>query len=142
MLSERTDFKEAVESLIGEPDEVGPYGFYNVDGDCVEFVVSPCNFYADRVDDLLTLYREFFTDREVGFVIKGIKSMLERPGMRIFVAARVHKLRIKELLVAHLAQRAAPIEGPVEAAIKAISELTKGEIEDCRVDLMPELVEN
>ena len=60
------------------------------DGDCIEFVVSPDAFYAERVDELLTVYHSQETREIIGSQIKGLarfcKEMLEKlPGLRIEV---------------------------------------------------------
>ncbi|MDR0328507.1 MAG: hypothetical protein LBI05_09455 [Planctomycetaceae bacterium] len=58
--------------------EFSPFALPNEDGDCVEFFVSPNDFYAKRIDDYLTLYIEEGTDEVAGFVVKNISRILER----------------------------------------------------------------
>lgn len=55
-----------------------PFAFPNETGDCVEFFVSPKEFYSKRVDDYLTLYLEEGTGAIVGFVVKNITRILKR----------------------------------------------------------------
>ena len=33
-----------------------PISYYDPDGDCIEFLVKPKNFHAERIDDLVTVY--------------------------------------------------------------------------------------
>ena len=61
---------------------------YDPDGDCIEFLASPDPFYAERVDELLTVYYSQETQEIIGSQIKGFsrfcKEMLEKlPGLKI-----------------------------------------------------------
>ena len=55
-----------------------PFAFYNKAGDCIEFFVTQDDYFMDRVDDYLTLYRDMDTEQIVGFVIKNVKRIIER----------------------------------------------------------------
>ena len=55
-----------------------PFSLLNEDGDCIEFFVSPKDYYAERVDDYLTVYIEEETGEVAGFVIKNITRILKR----------------------------------------------------------------
>ncbi|MCL2028689.1 MAG: hypothetical protein FWG79_09445 [Bacteroidales bacterium] len=57
--------------------EFAPFAFPNEEGDCIEFFVSPKDYYAKRVDDYLTLYLEEKTGDVAGFVIKNITWILD-----------------------------------------------------------------
>ena len=75
--------------LLAKPAErFRPTATYDPDGDCIEFLVSPDSFYAERVDDLVTVYYSQETGEVIGSLIKGVskfcKGLLERmPGFRI-----------------------------------------------------------
>jgi len=58
--------------------EFSPFVLPNEDGDCVEFFVSPNDYYAKRIDDYLTLYLDEESEDVVGFVIKNISRILSR----------------------------------------------------------------
>jgi hypothetical protein len=66
---------EIAEQVQGE---FTPFAFPNDDGDCVEFFVSPKEYYSKRVDEYLTLYLEEGTNKIAGFVVKNISRILER----------------------------------------------------------------
>jgi hypothetical protein len=59
-------------------EEFEPFVFSNEEGDCIEFFVSPKDFYAKRIDDYLTLYLEEETEEIAGFVIKNITRILDK----------------------------------------------------------------
>jgi hypothetical protein len=63
---------------------------FDPDGDCIEFLAKPDPFYAERVDDLVTVYYSQETGEVVGSLIKGIsqfcREIVERaPGFRITI---------------------------------------------------------
>jgi hypothetical protein len=61
-----------------ERGEFSPFAFPNEEGDCIEFFVSSKDYYAQRVDDYLTLYLNEETEEVTGFVVKNISQILER----------------------------------------------------------------
>jgi hypothetical protein len=75
--------------LLAKPAErFRPSATYDPDGDCIEFLARPDSFYAERVDDLVTVYYSQETGEVIGSLIKGVskfcKSLLEKmPGFRI-----------------------------------------------------------
>ncbi|HKB16325.1 MAG TPA: hypothetical protein VKF62_09670 [Planctomycetota bacterium] len=52
-----------------------PSGWYSREGDCVFFFNEDVPYRAERVDDLLTLYRALGSDRIVGAEVKGIRNL-------------------------------------------------------------------
>jgi len=77
--------------LLAKPAErFKPTATYDPDGDCVEFLANPDPFYAERVDDLVTVYYSQETDEVIGSLIKGVSKFCGRfldrmPGFRIEV---------------------------------------------------------
>jgi len=75
--------------LLAKPAEpFRPTVTYDPDGDSIEFLAKPDSFYAQRVDDLVTVYYSQETDEVIGSFIKGVskfcKLLLEKmPGFRI-----------------------------------------------------------
>jgi hypothetical protein len=58
--------------LLTEPAEpFKPTATYDPDGDCIEFLISPEPFYAERVDDLVTVYYSQETGQVIGYFING-----------------------------------------------------------------------
>jgi hypothetical protein len=83
-----TEFAAKVSELVGSPGQFRPTAYYDRDGDCIEFLARPDTFYAERVDDLVTVYLSEDTGEIVGSLLKGVtrlcESLLERlPGFRI-----------------------------------------------------------
>jgi hypothetical protein len=83
--------------LLARPAEQSePTAAYDPDGDCIEFLAKPDPFYAERVDDLLTVYYSQETDEVIGSLLKGVsrfcKQMLEKmPGFKV----EIHDGRIR-----------------------------------------------
>lgn len=68
-----------------EPFE--PSATYDPDGDRIEFIARPDSFYAERVDDLVTVYYSHETNEIVGSLIKGV-SQLSRQTKVFFTGNR------------------------------------------------------
>jgi hypothetical protein len=83
-------FAAHIMKLAHDAPTFRPTTTYDSDGDCIEFLASPDLFYAERVDDLLTVYYSQETREIIGSQIKGVsrfcKEMLEKlPGLKIEV---------------------------------------------------------
>lgn len=78
---------------------------YDSDGDCIEFLSKPEPFYAERIDDLLTVYYSQETDEIIGSLIKGASrfcnEILKRlPGFRLEVTDG--NVRLEHIFLAKL----------------------------------------
>lgn len=77
--------------LLARPaEEFQPTATYDPDGDCIEFLAKPDPFYAERVDDLVTVYYSQETGEVIGSLIKGVgkfcrETLGKMPGFRIVV---------------------------------------------------------
>jgi len=75
--------------LLARPaEEFRPTATYDPDGDCIEFLASPEPFYAERVDDLVTVYYSQETHEVVGSLLKGVSKFCDAflkkmPGFKI-----------------------------------------------------------
>ncbi len=92
--------------LLARPaEQFVPTAVYDPDGDCIEFVARPDPFYAERVDDLVTVYYSQETNEVIGSLIKGVRGFCERilqtmPGFRIEI--RDGKVRLVRIFRARL----------------------------------------
>src|SRR2546428_11080786 len=69
------------EHLAGKkPAKFTPRPHYIAEGDCLIFYFKDDESYAERVDELLTLYRSEKTGEVVGCEVKGIKCITKRLG--------------------------------------------------------------
>jgi hypothetical protein len=77
--------------LLARPAEhFQPTAAYDPDGDCIEFLAKPDPFYAERVDNLVTVYYGQETGEIVGSLIKGVSRFFQQfskknPGFRIVI---------------------------------------------------------
>src|SRR4051794_1937337 len=65
-----------------------PTATYDPDGDCIEFLAKPDPFYAERIDDLVTVYYSQETNEVIGSLLKGVTRFCDRlaellPGFKI-----------------------------------------------------------
>ena len=90
------EFAKRMMLLARPAEQFEPTATYDPDGDCIEFLAKPDPFYAERVDDLLTVYYSQETGEVTGSLLKGVsrfcKQMLEKmPGFRV----EIHDGRIR-----------------------------------------------
>lgn len=83
-----SEFARRMMLLAGSTEQFRPAATYDPDGDCIEFLVKPDTFYAERVDDLVTAYYSQETDELIGSLIKGVTKFCREvlgkmPGFRI-----------------------------------------------------------
>lgn len=81
-----------------EPGPVQPGCFYSKDGDCVFCHVEDVPYYAERVDELLTVYRAEDDHRLVGAQIKGISRLPRHDALGLSLG-REGGVQIVELLL-------------------------------------------
>ncbi|MEX2387032.1 MAG: hypothetical protein WD534_04060 [Phycisphaeraceae bacterium] len=62
------------------PEQFNPRPWYSRAGDCLFYHFDEAESYADRVDDVVTVYRAFEDDRLVGCQIKGITALIQMFG--------------------------------------------------------------
>jgi hypothetical protein len=84
------EFAQEVMRLAGSQEAFEPTTSYDPDGDCIEFLASAEPFYAERVDDLVTVYYGQESKEIVGSLIKGVarfcRRLLEQlPGFAITI---------------------------------------------------------
>jgi hypothetical protein len=65
------------EYLKGKKPVFSPEPWYNQDGDCLVVKFRDTADYSSRVDGVLTVFKDVETDEVVGFLIKGIKHLVE-----------------------------------------------------------------
>ena len=52
--------------------------WYNPDGDCIVYKMANEAAVADRIDELLTIYRSAVDNRPIGFHIKGVGAIIRK----------------------------------------------------------------
>lgn len=68
-----------VEKLLDNfPSRFTTQLFYSDDGDALRFYHDNVEHYAERIDCWLTVYKEFGTERLIGFKIKNVRVLLSR----------------------------------------------------------------
>jgi hypothetical protein len=54
--------------------------WYNAAGDCIVYQMADEAIVADRIDEVLTIYRSAITDKPIGYEIKGVMALTRRFG--------------------------------------------------------------
>lgn len=96
-------FMKGILDFVGdvESEPFAPFAYYNKDGDCVEFFAKSDDYYAERVDGFLTVYRSRDNNEIIGSLMKNIKSIFDQwPGF----AVEIHedKVHLASLFLAGL----------------------------------------
>ena len=99
------EFATKLMQLVSPDEPFQPRADYDRDGDCIEFIFRPDPFYAERVDDLVTVYYSQETGEVIGSLIKGVSSFCQRmlqsnPSFRIVV--QDGKVKVEHIFLAHL----------------------------------------
>jgi hypothetical protein len=81
------------------PARPKPGGWYSPEGDCVFFYRENARSHAERVDDLLTIYRADDDGRILGAQVKGI-TKLPPHDLLLLRVSRERAVEIVELLLA------------------------------------------
>jgi len=87
------------------PASFVPHATYDANGDCVEFLFKPDNFYAERIDDLVTVYYSRNTKEPIGSLIKSVSSFCDSvskklPGFKITIVDG--KVKLEHLFLAKM----------------------------------------
>jgi hypothetical protein len=69
-----SDFARRMMLLARFADKFEPTVTYDPDGDCIEFIANLDPFYAEQVDDLVTVYISQETNEVIGGLITGVTS--------------------------------------------------------------------
>jgi hypothetical protein len=88
MITPNAEFAKRMTLLARPAEQFRPTATYDPDGDCIEFLAKPDPFYAERLDDLVTVYYSQETGEVIGSLLKGVsafcKEMLQKmPGFQI-----------------------------------------------------------
>jgi hypothetical protein len=70
-----SDFAAHMLELARNAPPFQPTATYDPDGDCIEFTAKPDSFYAERIDDLVTVYYSHETGEIVGSLIKCVSRL-------------------------------------------------------------------
>lgn len=100
-----SDFAKRMILLARPAEQFEPTATYDPDGDCIEFLAKPDPFYAERVDDLVTVYYSQETNEVVGSLIKGVAGFRKKisetmPGFQIEI--RHGRVRLVHIFRARL----------------------------------------
>ncbi|MCX6796846.1 MAG: hypothetical protein NTW06_05130 [Candidatus Falkowbacteria bacterium] len=99
------NFEKEVLRLAQPSGRFEPVAYYDEDGDCIEFLISNDDYYAERVDELLTVYYSRDKNEIIGSLIKGVRKLYQNvisklPGFAIEI--QDGKVRIAHLFRAKL----------------------------------------
>jgi hypothetical protein len=87
-VTSNSEFAKRMMLLARSAEDFKPTATYDPDGDCIEFLANPDPFYAERIDDLVTVYYSQETGEVIGSLIKGVSNfcrdvLRKMPGFRI-----------------------------------------------------------
>jgi len=98
--------------LVDGKPEFTPEPWYNPYGDCIVCQLADEAIVADRIDEILTLYRSAIDDRPIGFQIKGVTALIRKFGLHgLSISSISQKDEVNSVSIAALLL-AAYEEGP------------------------------
>lgn len=97
----REEFAKRVTEITDGAGSSGASAYYDPDGDCIEFLARQEEFWAERIDDLVTVYYSEETGEIIGSLIKGVSRFIQKhPNLAILVEAG--RVRLSHLFIAGL----------------------------------------
>ena len=88
---------------IGTEPTFCPDPWYNPYGDCVVYKMADEATIADRIDELLTIYRSAVDNRPIGFQIKGIDAIIRKFGLAgLAITSQADAASMKSISIAAL----------------------------------------
>ncbi|MBN1505989.1 MAG: hypothetical protein JW955_04040 [Sedimentisphaerales bacterium] len=95
------EYASKVRDIADRVESTGASAYYDPDGDCIEFLARAEEFWAERIDDLVTVYYSEQSGDVIGSLIKGVSRFIkEHPNLAIFVEAG--RVRLSHLFLAGL----------------------------------------
>lgn len=82
------------------PDQFRPTATFDPDGDCIEFMFHPDDFYAERIDDVVTVYYSRTSGELIGSVIKNLSALKRKHPAAFAISVQDGKVQLKHLFVA------------------------------------------
>ncbi len=73
--------KHFLDDFVEGPQEFRAEPWYNPHGDCIIYQTADEAIVADRVDEILTVYRSADDKRPIGFQIKGVSAITRKYGL-------------------------------------------------------------
>ncbi len=100
-----SDFARRMMLLAQPAASFRPTATYDPDGDCIEYVAKPDSFYAERIDDRVTVYYSQESGEVVGSLIKGVRQLYKElagklPGFQIEI--QDGDVRLSHIFLAHM----------------------------------------
>jgi hypothetical protein len=94
------DFSREIEKIAESVEAAGAGAYYDPDGDCIEFLAHPEEqFWAERIDDLVTVYYGEETGEVIGSLIKGVSSFI-KTHPRFAILVKDGRVRLAHLFLA------------------------------------------
>lgn len=124
----KDEFASHVLNKVSPEHQFQPTVTYDADGDCIEFIATQDNFYAVRIDSLITVYRSQENDEIMGSLIKGVSKFLRRvlqkaPGFEIEI--KDGRIKLTHLFTARLWTEAEEIEGVLAGTYETLREVAE-----------------
>ena len=121
------EFLAEMESRFGPAQAFQPTATYIADGDCIEFIGRPGRYYAERLDDLVTVYLSEDDHEISGSLIKGVKKLCKQlteklPGFKINLDGG--RVRLEHLFQARVWSEPVPSK-TIELTYRRLIEVAK-----------------
>jgi hypothetical protein len=104
-VTSNAEFAKRMMLLARPAEQFRATATFDPDGDCIEFLAKPDPFFAERVDDLVTVYYSQETGEVVGSLIKGVVQFCsefskKNPGFQVVIEDG--PIRLEHLFLARM----------------------------------------
>ena len=95
--------KHFLADLVAGQERKQPIPWYNPDGDCIIYQFADEAVIADRIDEVLTIYRSAISNKPIGYQIKGVAALAKRFGWHgVLVESKQDAEELKEVSLSAL----------------------------------------
>ncbi len=95
-----TELAKFLDGLKPAAEQFEPTAIHDPDGNCIEFLFAPDDFFAERIDDVVTVYYSRESGDLIGSLIKNVSGIKEKlPGV-FGISLDDGKVKLSHLFVA------------------------------------------
>src|SRR5437016_4260862 len=95
--------KHFLAELVAGQAREKPRPWYSPEGDCIIYQIADEAIVADRIDEVLTIYRSAISNKPIGYQIKGVAALASRFGWEgVLVASKQGAEELKEISLSAL----------------------------------------
>jgi hypothetical protein len=125
-----SDFATKVLATANISKIFAPQGYYDPYTDCFEFIAKPDDFYAERIDKLVTVYYSRKNNELIGSLFKGIRALLKENPILMTLLQVNGRVKLAHVFIARVTMEPKNLEkGVIMVYNRLIKQAEANEVE-------------